>query len=195
MLCAAEESVECFICGFCGIFSGESRYSVEGLSAVFAEAAECHPDGDPLVVFVEGMLFFFPKADVFFEFEGGEVFFVGFFLVFRCCFSIGGFFCIWGFREGVGGAVRVDVWFFVITDDSETGDVLAGFVYGEAEGLHFFFEGVEVGLVLGVVCSCYGYDGEEASAADGESGVIDVWECGEDAFGFFDVGEVVEVEG
>ena len=67
--------------------------------------------------------------------------------------------------------------------------------YGEAECLHFFFEGVEVGLVLGVVSGCYGDDGEEASAADGESGVIDVWECSEDAFGFLDVGEVVEVEG
>ena len=191
MFCAPQEAVKCFVGGFCGVFSGEYRYSVEWFPAVFAEAAECHPDGDPLVVFVEGMLFFFPYADVFFEFEGGEVFFLGF----------GGFFCFWvfccigGFREGVDDAARVDVWVFVVTDDSETGYVLAGFVYGESEGLHFFFEGVEVGFVLGVVLGCYGDDGEEASAADGESGVVDVRECGEDAFGFLDVGEVVEVEG
>ena len=128
---------------------------------------------------------------MFFEFEGCEVFFLDFggFFCFR------GFCCIGGFREGVGDAVRVDVWVFVIADDSETCYVFAGFVYGEAESLHFFFEGVEVGFVFVMVFGCYGDDGEEASAADGESGVIDVWECGEDAFGFLDVGEVVEVEG
>lgn len=97
--------------------------------------------------------------------------------------------------KGVGGAVGIDVRVGVVTDDSEACYVFAGFVYGEAECLHFFFEGVEVGFVLGVVLGCYGDDGEEASAADGESGVVDVWECGEDAFGFLDVGEVVEVEG
>ena len=97
-------------------------------------------------------------------------------------------------RKGVGGAVGIDVRIGVVTDDSEACYVLAGFVYGEAECLHFFFEGVEVGFVLGVVFGCYGDDGEEASAADGESGVVDVREAGEGLLCGFDVGEVVEVE-
>ena len=127
---------------------------------------------------------------MFFEFEGCEVFFVV--CVFFCC---RGFCCIGGFREGVGGTVGIDVRIGVIADDSEACYVFAGFVYGESEDLHFFFEGVEVNLVLRMVCSCYRDDGEEAPAADGESGIIDIRECGEDAFGFLDVGEVVEVEG
>ena len=96
--------------------------------------------------------------------------------------------------EGVGGAVGIDVRIGVVTDDSEACYVFAGFVYGEAECLHFFFEGVEVGFVFGMVLGCYGDDGEEASAADGESGVVDVREAGEGLLCGFDVGEVVEVE-
>ena len=163
---------------------------MEGFSAWFSEAAECHSDCDPLVVVVEGMLLFFPDLQVFFEFKGCEVFFLGFGGFF--CFRV--FCCIGGFREGVGDAVMVDVWVFVIADDSEACYVFAGFVYGEAECLHFFFEGVEVGFVLGVVLGCYGDDGEEASAADGESGVVDVREAGEGLLCGFDVWEVIEVE-
>ena len=48
---------------------------MEGFSAWFSEAAECHSECDPLVVVVEGMLLFFPDLQVFFEFEGCEVFF------------------------------------------------------------------------------------------------------------------------
>ena len=130
---------------------------MEGLSARFSETAECHSDCDPLVVVVEGNLLFFPKADVFFEFEGFEIFCGGFFrILFGCC-------C---FVQGVCGAVRVDVWVFVVADDSEACYVFAGFVDGESEGLHFFFECVEVGFVLGMVSCCYGDDGKEASAAD-----------------------------
>ena len=158
---------------------------MEGLSAWFSEATECHSDCDPLVVVVEWDLLFFPEQNVFFEFEGFEVF-------------CGGFFCVlfWGWcvGQGVGGAVRVDVWVFVVADDSESCYVFAGFVYGEAELLHFFFEGVEVGFMLGMVGSCYGDDGKEASAADGESGVVDVWDLCQEFFGGFRVGEVVEVE-
>lgn len=48
--------------------------------------------------------------------------------------------------------------------------------------------------MLGVVGGCYWDDGKDASAADGESGVVDVWEAGEDLLRGFDVGEVIEVE-
>ena len=51
-----------------------------------------------------------------------------------------------------------------------------------------------VGFMLGVVGGCYWDDGKDASAADGESGVVDVWEAGEDLLRGFDVGEVIEVE-